>query len=48
MAITARAKELKSQGKDVVGFGAGEPDFETPRAIRAATKKALREGVSKY
>ncbi|HBS05369.1 MAG TPA: aspartate aminotransferase, partial [Leptospiraceae bacterium] len=30
LAITARAKELRAQGKDVIGFGAGEPDFDTP------------------
>ena len=33
LAITAKAKELKAQGKDVVGFGAGEPDFNTPENI---------------
>ena len=35
LAVTARVKELKAQGVDVIGFGAGEPDFGTPAAIRA-------------
>ena len=41
LAITAKAKELKAQGKDVVGFGAGEPDFNTPRNICDAAIQAI-------
>lgn len=48
LAITARAKELKSQGIDVVGFGAGEPDFNTPDNICEAAIKAIQEGFTKY
>lgn len=48
LAIDARAKELKAAGRDIVSFGAGEPDFETPRAIRTAAKKSIDAGVSKY
>jgi aspartate aminotransferase len=42
LAVTNRAKELKAQGKDVVGFGAGEPDFDTPDYIKDAAIKALK------
>ncbi|MGB4589070.1 MAG: pyridoxal phosphate-dependent aminotransferase [Clostridiaceae bacterium] len=48
LAITAKAKEMKAEGKDVVGFGAGEPDFNTPMNIIDACKKALDEGKTKY
>ncbi len=48
IAVTARAKELKAQGVDVVGFGAGEPDFDTPEYIKQAAIEALREGQTKY
>jgi aspartate aminotransferase len=48
IAVTARAKELKAQGVDVVGFGAGEPDFDTPDYIKEAAIKALRAGQTKY
>ena len=48
LAITARAKELKAQGIDVVGFGAGEPDFDTPANIREAAKKAIDDGFTRY
>jgi aspartate aminotransferase len=48
LAVTNRAKELKAQGKDVVGFGAGEPDFDTPDYIKDAAIKALKEGKTKY
>ena len=34
LAITAKAKQLRAEGKDVIGFGAGEPDFDTPEAIK--------------
>lgn len=48
LAITAKAKELKSQGYDVVGLGAGEPDFNTPQHIIDAAVKAMEEGLTKY
>ncbi len=48
MAVSARAKELKSQGIDVVSFGAGEPDFDTPAHIKQAAKDALDKGETKY
>ncbi len=48
LAITARAKELLSQGKDVVNFAAGEPDFDTPADIKEAGIKAIRDGFTKY
>ena len=48
LAITAKAKELRAQGKDVVGFGAGEPDFNTPQnIINAAIKAIERCGINK-
>ena len=48
LAITAKAKALKAQGVDVVGFGAGEPDFDTPEHIKEAAVHALKEGFTKY
>ncbi|MCI9079762.1 MAG: pyridoxal phosphate-dependent aminotransferase [Lachnospiraceae bacterium] len=48
LAITAKAKELKAQGKDVVGFGAGEPDFDTPEHICDAAIDAINSGFTKY
>ncbi len=48
LAITAKAKEMKSQGIDVVEFGAGEPDFDTPEHIKEEAGKALQEGFTKY
>lgn len=48
LAITAKAKELKAQGIDVVGFGAGEPDFNTPENICNAAIEAIRSGKTKY
>jgi len=48
IAVTARAQELKAQGVDVVGFGAGAPDFDTPDYIKDAAIKALKEGKTKY
>ena len=48
LAITAKAKAMKAQGIDVVGFGAGEPDFNTPDNINDAAIKAIREGFTKY
>lgn len=46
--ITARAVELKNAGKDVISFGAGEPDFDTPEEIKAAAISAINEGFTKY
>ena len=46
--ITAMAKALKAQGKDVISFGAGEPDFDTPKFIKDAAKEALDKGLTKY
>ncbi len=48
LAVTNRAKELKAQGKDVIGLGAGEPDFDTPDHIKEAAIRAIREGFTKY
>ncbi len=48
LAITARAKELKAAGKDVIGLGAGEPDFDTPDHIKAAAIQAINDGFTKY
>jgi aspartate aminotransferase len=48
LAIDSKAKQLKAEGQDVVGFGAGEPDFDTPRHIKDAAIKALNEGFTKY
>lgn len=48
IAVTARAKELKAQGVDVVGFGAGEPDFDTPDYIKKAAIESLKAGQTKY
>ncbi len=48
IAVTARAKQLKAQGVDVVGFGAGEPDFDTPDYIKYAAIEAMKTGQTKY
>jgi aspartate aminotransferase len=48
LAIDAKAKALKAQGVDIVGFGAGEPDFDTPLNIKEAAKKAIDGGFTKY
>jgi len=48
LAVDAKAKELKAAGEDVCGFGAGEPDFDTPEFIKQACVKALAEGKTKY
>ncbi|MBR2517245.1 pyridoxal phosphate-dependent aminotransferase [Geobacillus sp.] len=48
LAITAKAKELKAAGYDVIGLGAGEPDFNTPRHILDAAVRAMNEGHTKY
>ncbi len=48
LAVTARFKQMKAQGHDVIGFGAGEPDFDTPAHIKAAAVEALQHGRTKY
>ena len=48
LAITAKAKAMKAEGKSVIGFGAGEPDFNTPQHIIDAAKDALDKGFTKY
>lgn len=48
LAIDAKAKALKAQGVDVIGFGVGEPDFDTPRNIKDAAIKAIEMGFTKY
>lgn len=48
MAITAMAAEMKAAGRDVIGLGAGEPDFDTPESIKDAGIQAIREGETKY
>ncbi len=46
--LTAKAKKMKEEGRDVVSFGAGEPDFNTPEYIRNGAKEALDKGMTKY
>ncbi len=48
VAVTTKAAELKAQGRDVIGLGAGEPDFDTPDHIKDAAKAALERGETKY
>ncbi len=48
LAITSKAKKLKSEGKDVVNFAAGEPDFDTPDFIKSAAVAAINAGFTKY
>ena len=48
MAVTARAAELKAAGHDVIGLGAGEPDFDTPEPVKDAAIAAIRAGYTKY
>lgn len=48
LALTQRANELKAKGQDIVGLGAGEPDFDTPDHIKEAAIKAIRDGKTKY
>lgn len=48
IAVTTRAAELKAAGKDVIGLGAGEPDFDTPLHIREAAKRAIDSGKTRY
>ena len=48
LAVTAKAAELKAAGKNVIGLGAGEPDFDTPEHIKQAAVEALQKGDTKY
>ena len=48
MAVTARARALKAEGRDVIGLGAGEPDFDTPDHVKEAAAKAMADGYTKY
>ena len=48
IAVTSKAGELRAAGKDVIGLGAGEPDFDTPQNIKDAAKRAIDEGRTKY
>ena len=48
LAVDSKAKELKAAGEDVCGFGAGEPDFDTPEFIKEACIQAIRDGRTKY
>jgi aspartate aminotransferase len=48
IAVTTKAAELKAAGRDVIGLGAGEPDFDTPESVKAAAKAAIDAGKTKY
>ncbi len=48
LAVTNRAAELRAAGEDIIGLGAGEPDFDTPEHIKAAATKAIQDGFTKY
>jgi aspartate aminotransferase len=48
LAVTARAAQLKAEGKDIIGLGAGEPDFDTPLHIADAGVEAIRKGITRY
>ena len=48
IAVSTKARELKAAGKDVIGLGAGEPDFDTPLHIKEAAIKAIKDGHTKY
>ncbi|WP_370315615.1 pyridoxal phosphate-dependent aminotransferase [Thalassolituus sp.] len=48
LAVTNRAAELKAEGKDIIGLGAGEPDFDTPEHIKQAAVEAIANGFTKY
>jgi aspartate aminotransferase len=48
LAVTARAARLKAEGKDIIGLGAGEPDFDTPAFIADAGVAAIRQGITRY
>src|SRR5437667_12492359 len=48
IAVTQKARDLKAAGRDIIGLGAGEPDFDTPDNIKAAAIKAIEAGKTKY
>ncbi|MCX5692283.1 MAG: aspartate aminotransferase, partial [Candidatus Omnitrophica bacterium] len=48
LASTAKAKKMKQEGVDVISFGSGEPDFDTPDNIKSAAIKAIQQGFTKY
>lgn len=48
LAIDSRAKAMKAEGKDIISFGVGEPDFDTPESIKEAAIKAIKKGFTKY
>ena len=48
IAVSTKAAEMKAAGKDVIGLGAGEPDFDTPDNVKEAAIKAINEGKTKY
>ena len=48
MAVTEKIAQMKAEGKNIIGLGAGEPDFDTPEYIKIAAKKALDNGITKY
>jgi len=48
MAVTDKAREMKAAGEDVIGLGAGEPDFDTPEFVKEAAIAAMRDGKTKY
>ncbi len=48
LTITTKANALKAEGRDIIGFGAGEPDFDTPAHIKRAAIKAIEGGFTKY
>ena len=48
LAITALAAQLRSEGKDIIGLGAGEPDFDTPEHIKRSAIEAIENGFTKY
>ncbi len=48
LAVSQKARELKAAGKDVIGLGAGEPDFDTPENIKKAAIEAIKRGDTKY
>ncbi|MFV1993474.1 MAG: aminotransferase class I/II-fold pyridoxal phosphate-dependent enzyme, partial [Acidiferrobacterales bacterium] len=48
LAVSSKAQELKAAGKDIIGLGAGEPDFDTPEHIKAAGIEAIKQGKTRY
>lgn len=48
LVVSSKAEELRAEGRDIIGLGAGEPDFDTPAHVKAAARQALDEGFTKY